>query len=143
MAKDIYHYGDDGLFVGKGTADECPIEKGVFHCPKNATFDAVPMHNPETHRARYQPEFWPTGVAKEQGGKWVVELLPPPAAIRHAPAPAGQHPGCLWLRFADVQCFCLACSLRALPLFGCVGCRYCCGDVCPAFQLRWIRDITT
>jgi len=78
MAKDIYHYGKDGLFVGKGTADECPIEKGVFHCPKNATFDAVPMHNPETHRARYQPEFWPTGVAKEQGGKWVVELLPPP-----------------------------------------------------------------
>lgn len=78
MAKDIYHYSQDGLYIGKGSADESPLEPGIFHCPKNATFDPVPMHNPETHRARYQPEFWPTGVAKEEGGKWVVELLPPP-----------------------------------------------------------------
>lgn len=76
MSKTVYHYHPATFaYLGQSEADESPLEPGVFHAPANATFDPVPLHNPATHVASYQPAFWPTGIAKEEGGAWTLSAI--------------------------------------------------------------------
>lgn len=75
--KTLYHYDETtGRFVATSQAEESPLEPGVYHCPRCATFDPVPAFEPVTEYAAYQPAYWPTGIAKEEGGQWRVEAMP-------------------------------------------------------------------
>lgn len=68
----LYHYDQNGHYTGQSTADESPLEPGVYHCPSGATFDAVPAHDAAREVAIYLPAFWPTGMPKDSGGAWRV-----------------------------------------------------------------------
>ncbi|MCW3478956.1 hypothetical protein OL229_05175 [Neisseriaceae bacterium JH1-16] len=76
MSKTVYHYAPgDGAYLGQSQADESPLEPGVVFVPAYATLDPVPAFDPVTQQALYAPAYWPTGIAKEQGGQWRVEAL--------------------------------------------------------------------
>lgn len=64
----------DGYFVGTTTADESPLEKGVYLMPAG-TVDAAAPSTPPGHRARWDNE-------------WVFEVIPVPPE----PEPIPQFP---------------------------------------------------
>jgi len=76
MSKPVYHYAPGtGVYLGRSLADESPLEADVVFVPAFATLDPVPAFDPVTQCAIYQPAYWPTGIAKEQGGQWRVEAI--------------------------------------------------------------------
>ena len=62
---EIYHYDHQQIFIGTGTADESPLEPGVFLIPANATSVAVPTLTDQ------QQAVW-------NGASWDVEDIPVP-----------------------------------------------------------------
>lgn len=40
----IYNYDNDGFYIGESTADESPLEKGVYLIPANATTIKPPVY---------------------------------------------------------------------------------------------------
>lgn len=61
----IFHYDNrHGLLIGTGTADESPLEPGVFLIPALATSDAPPAQIEKGTAA-----FW-------RGAAWSVEWVP-------------------------------------------------------------------
>jgi len=84
----IYHFDPEtGILIGTGTADESPLEPGVFLLPANATFQAPPLA-PEGQRAVYDTDF----------GVWLLEAIPvppPPPPPPEPPAPGPDFGGFL------------------------------------------------
>ncbi|KJV28652.1 hypothetical protein VI06_11565 [Aquitalea magnusonii] len=71
--KTIYHYDPaTGRYLCTGLADECALEPGTFIVPADSTFDQPPAVE-AGQVAIYQPDYWETGIAKEQGGQWRIE----------------------------------------------------------------------
>lgn len=64
-----------GYFIGTTTADESPLEPGVFHMPAGAVDLAAPTPAPgKRHRL--------------EGAAWIAEDLPPPPAQEFPTPPA-------------------------------------------------------
>ncbi|KMJ54778.1 hypothetical protein ACG97_00375 [Vogesella sp. EB] len=79
MSKTIHHYHPvTKEHIGSSEAEESPLEPGVYHVPANATVDALPDYDKATHVALYRPEYYVTGIAKEQGGAWHIVALAEP-----------------------------------------------------------------
>lgn len=74
--KIVSQFDNDGFFIGVTTADESPLEPGVFLIPAMAT-EAVPPNVAEGMRVRFD------------GDAWVVEPIPEPEL---APAPEPDDP---------------------------------------------------
>lgn len=56
---DIYHYDPDtGDFIGIGTADESPMEPGVYLVPAHATRVLPPEYDKTTHICRFVEGAW-------------------------------------------------------------------------------------
>jgi hypothetical protein len=84
----IYHYSDNGLFLGVGAAEESPLEEGVFLVPRNATTIEPPAFNPETQVCRFIVDGWQ------------VELIPPaPEPVPDTPPTAAE----MWERIKAMR----------------------------------------
>jgi len=70
----IYHYNDEGIYIGSTEATESPLEPGVFLIPAKATAVEVPEYGEDFH-ARWDGELWD------------IELIPPPV-VEPDPQPA-------------------------------------------------------
>ncbi len=82
---DIFHFHPEtGALVGTGTADESPLEPGVFLLPANATFTPPPTAT-VGQRAVYDPAF----------GVWELEAIPQPPTPPDPPAPGPDFGGFL------------------------------------------------
>lgn len=73
----IFHYNPvTKELIASGDAEESQLETGVYHVPANATLDPLPEgFDPASQVALYRPEYWETGIAKEQGGAWHIMPL--------------------------------------------------------------------
>jgi hypothetical protein len=77
---DIFHFHPDtGLYIGPGTADESPLEPGVFLLPAHSTAVAPPPAPPGL-----QPRW--TGTA------WALESIPEPPEPETPPEPLPPGP---------------------------------------------------
>lgn len=56
--KTVYQYNQAGMYVGTTTADESPLEPGVFLVPANATVVAVPKSWLEDQWPRFNGANW-------------------------------------------------------------------------------------
>ena len=88
---EIYHYDHQQIFIGTGTADESPLEPGVFLIPANATSVAVPTLTDQ------QQAVW-------NGTSWDVEDIPVPEVVPEEEPAAEETPAAptteeLWYNF--------------------------------------------
>ena len=67
MSKIVSQLNPDGVFIGQTTADESPLEEGVFLLPAGAV-DAVPPSVPDGHIARWN------------GSSFDIEAIPEPTS---------------------------------------------------------------
>ncbi len=56
--KTVYQYNQAGMYVGTTTADESPLEPGVFLVPANATVVAIPKSWPQDQWLRFNGANW-------------------------------------------------------------------------------------
>jgi len=59
----IYHYNQEGVYVGLGVADESPLEPGVYLIPASSTTSPVPSFSDG------QQAVW-------DGSSWNVQTIP-------------------------------------------------------------------
>lgn len=79
---DIFHFHPEtGIYLGPGTADESPLEPGVFLLPAHATFLSPPTAT-VGQRAVYDPAF----------GAWRLEIIPTPPPPPDPPEPPAPGP---------------------------------------------------
>ena len=71
----IYHYDTDQVYVGQSTADESPLEPGVFLIPANATATSVPSYT-DGQRAVWNGSFWDIEDIPEPVEETPVEEVP-------------------------------------------------------------------
>lgn len=103
---DVYQTNRDGFFLGVTTADESPLEPGVFHIPSGCVTEPPPPVD-EGQRARFA------------GGAWSVEAIPndpEPETNEPAPAPLTRlHKAVLWRRLTEAEADMLDAALAAHP----------------------------
>lgn len=58
MSKTAYQYDNAGLFTGTTTADESPLEPGVFLLPARCTFIAPPTDIQDSQWPRWNGASW-------------------------------------------------------------------------------------
>lgn len=56
--KTVYQYNHAGMYVGTTTADESPLEPGVFLVPANATEIKIPESWPDDQWPRFNGANW-------------------------------------------------------------------------------------
>jgi hypothetical protein len=71
----IYHYDENGLFVGEGIAQPSPLEPGRFLVPARAT-DLQPPAVGEGERARFDGSAWQIEQIPEREPESVPDLTP-------------------------------------------------------------------
>lgn len=58
MSKTAYQYDNAGLFIGTTSADESPLEPGVFLLPARCTFTAPPSDVTDGKWPRWNNNSW-------------------------------------------------------------------------------------
>lgn len=76
----VYQTNFGGYYIGTTTADESPLEPGVFHIPGGCTTMAPPQYDPVTE------------VAHWDGDSWTIEPAPEPEPETN-PNPVPEVPG--------------------------------------------------
>lgn len=56
--KTVYQYDKSGYFVGETTADESPLEQGVWHMPARTTEENPPVEWPGDKWPRFDGVRW-------------------------------------------------------------------------------------
>lgn len=93
----IYRYAEDGVLLGEGVADVCPLTPGVWLVPAQATAEKPPTV-PAGKRARFS------------AAGWLLEAVPEPEALPVPPTAAQLRAREITGRLAAVD----AASIRAL-----------------------------